>query len=61
MNEKQKDRAEHIFKFMEYDRLTDAQHDLIVKYEEQFKQRQWLSERQMEIMEDIFQRAAEAA
>jgi len=57
MTPKDKARAEHIFKFMEYDNLSDAQHDLIISFEEQFKRRGSLSERQMEILEDIFERA----
>jgi NADH:ubiquinone oxidoreductase subunit E len=61
MNEKQRDRAEHIFKFMEYDQLTDSQHDLVLKFETQFESKGWLSDRQIEIMEDIFKQAAEAA
>ena len=57
MTPKEKDRIEHIFKFMAYDNLTDAQHDLIVSFEEQFQRRGSLSERQFEILEDIFERA----
>lgn len=52
-----KERIEHIFKFMEYDNLTDAQHDLIISFEKQFRQRGSLSERQVEILEDIFEKA----
>jgi len=61
LNQKQRDRAEHIFKFMEYDQLTDSQHDLILDFETQFERRGWLSDRQMDILEDIFKQAAEAA
>ena len=53
------DRIEHIFKFMEYDQLTDAQHDLIISFEDQFKRRGYLSDKQIDILEDIFRRAAE--
>lgn len=53
-----KERIEHIFKFMAYVNLTDAQHDLIESFEKQFNQRGSLSERQLEILEDIFERAA---
>ena len=55
------DRIEHIFKFMEYDQLTDAQHSLVESFEEQFERRGSLSDRQVEILEDIFERAAERA
>lgn len=61
MNQKQKDRAECCFKLMEYEQLTDNQHDLIVKYEKQFEKKGWLSDRQMEVLEDIFKQAAEKA
>jgi hypothetical protein len=61
MNEAIKDRIEHIFKFMEYDQLTDAQHSLVESFEEQFERRGSLSDRQVEILEDIFERAAERA
>jgi hypothetical protein len=55
------DRIEHIFKFMEYDELTDAQHSLVESFEEHFERRGSLSDRQVEILEDIFERAAERA
>jgi len=55
------DRIEHIFKFLEYDQLTDAQHSLVESFEEQFERRGSLSDRQVEILEDIFERAAERA
>jgi len=50
-------RIEHIFKFMEWDNLTDAQHSLIESFEEQFERSGSLSERQIEILEDIFERS----
>jgi len=52
------DRIEHIFKFLEYDQLTDAQHSLVESFEEQFERSGSLSDRQVEILEDIFERAA---
>lgn len=55
------DRIKHCFKYMEYDCLSDAQMDLLVSFEDQFKRRGDLSERQYEILEDIFSRAAEKA
>jgi len=55
------DRIEHIFKFLEYDQLTDAQHSLVESFEEQFERSGSLSDRQVEILEDIFERAAERA
>ena len=61
MTPKEKDRVEHIFKFMEYDQITDAQHSLVESFEEQFERKEYLSDRQIEILEDIFERAAERA
>jgi hypothetical protein len=52
------ERVKHILKFMEYDELTDAQHDLVVSFEEQFNRRGSLSEKQFDILEDIFDKAA---
>ena len=57
MTPKEKERIEHVFKFMEYDNLSDAQHDLVESFEEQFQRRGSLSERQVEILEDIFEKA----
>ncbi len=52
------DRIKSIFLLMEYDELTDAQHDLVISFEDQFNRRGSLSERQAEILEDIFEKAA---
>lgn len=52
------DRIEHIFKFMEWDQLSNGQLDLIASFEIQFKDRGWLNERQVEILEDVFEKAA---
>lgn len=52
------ERIKHIFQFMEYDELTDAQHDLIISFEDQFKRKGRLTDRQAEILEDIFAKAA---
>ena len=54
------ERINHIFQFMEYDELSEAQHDLICSFESQMGTRGWLSVRQVEILEDIFRKAAEA-
>ena len=58
---KQIDRIKSILLLMEYDVLTDAQHTLVVGYESQFERNGFLSERQIEVLEDIFQKAAEKA
>ena len=44
---------------MEYDVITDAQHDLILSFERQFYKNGFLSLRQYEILESIFKQAAE--
>ena len=49
---------EMMFQLMEYDYLSDKQHDLVVSFEKQFKRTGRLSERQHEILEDIFDNAA---
>jgi hypothetical protein len=54
-------RIEHIFKFMEWDVLTDAQHDLIVSFENHYRLKGRLTKSQMEILEDIFDKANEKA
>lgn len=54
------DRIDHIFQFMEYDYISDAQHDLVVSFEKQWRERGNLSGRQVDILEDIFRRGNEA-
>jgi hypothetical protein len=54
-------RIRHILKYMEWDCLTDAQHNLIISFEEQFDRKGTLSDAQYDILEDIFARAAEKA
>ena len=48
-----------MFKFMEYDNLTEGEHDLVISFEEQWRSRGHLSERQEEILTDIFRRGNE--
>jgi len=57
----QEDRILHIIHFMEYDVLSDSQHDWVVRLEEKFNKYGYLSEREMEILEDIFKQANEKA
>ena len=54
------DRIKHIFQYMEYDNLSDSQHNFIISLEEQFNEKGYLSQRQLDALEDIFRRAAEA-
>ena len=51
-------RVQHIFDFMEYDHITDNQHNLVVSYEEQYEARGYLSEGQFKVLESIFDQAA---
>lgn len=52
-----KERIKHCFSLMNYDALTEPQHDLIISCEKQFLKKEWLSDRQIEILEDIFRKA----
>ena len=52
------DRIKHIFDFMEYDELTDAQHGLVVSFEDQFKRSGRLSEKQFDIEVASLEKAA---
>lgn len=54
------DKIKMMFDLMEYDYLTDAQHDLVISFNEQFNKWGKLSERQFDILSDIFKRAAES-
>ena len=53
-----KDKIEMMFSLMEYDELTDSEHNLIISFEKTFKRYGTLSARQTEILEEIFDRAA---
>jgi hypothetical protein len=53
-------RIKVLFQFMDYDYLTDAQHDLVLSFDEFYRQTGYLSERQIEILEDIYKKASEA-
>jgi len=53
------DRIPHIFKYMEYDALSEGQHNLVIKYEEFYLKNKYLTTNQMEVLEDIFKQAAE--
>ena len=58
MDFKQKNRIDHILQFFEYDKLTDDEHSLIVSFEEQYLRRGTLSDRQIEVMNSIFEKVA---
>lgn len=59
--EEHRERVEHIFRFMEYDVLTQSQLNLIESYERQYMEGGYLTPRQMEVLESIFKQAAEKA
>lgn len=61
VGEKRHDRIEHCFKYMEWESVTDGQMTYLVSFEKQFGQKGDLSDRQCEILENIFARAAERA
>jgi len=54
----EREKIKMMFKLMEYDYLTDPQHDLVISFEEQFTNRGSLTARQFEILSDIFEKAA---
>ena len=57
---KRNETTEMMFKLMDYDHLSDAQHDLIISFESQFVRTGSLSYRQFEVLSNIFQQANEA-
>lgn len=52
-----KDSIEILLKLMEWDKLTDGELDLLHSYEIQFKAKNWLSDAQFNILNEIFDRA----
>lgn len=52
-------RIEHIFQFMEWDELTTSQLEMIESFKRQFKACGRLSDRQYEVLKDIFKQAIE--
>lgn len=50
-----------MFKFMEWEHVTDGQIIYLESFEKQFKRNGDLSNRQCEILESIFEQAAERA
>lgn len=58
-NDKTKARIEMMFKLMEYDNISDRQHDIIISLEESFINYGKLSEKQFDLLANIFKQAAE--
>ena len=53
------DRIAHIFKYLEYDNLTEWEDDFILSVSEQYEQKQSLTDRQIEVLESVFRKAAD--
>ena len=53
------DKIDMMFQLMEWDYLTDSQHNLMSDFEKQYKRKSTLSDRQFEILENIFEQAAQ--
>jgi len=49
---------EKMFKWMEYDYITDNQHKLIESFEQQYTTKGNLSKKQFQILKSIFEQAA---
>jgi len=47
-------RFQHIFKFIEWDKVTDWEQEFLESVEKQFKHKGFLSEKQEEILERIY-------
>lgn len=58
-SDEKKERIKHIFQFMEYDTLTEGQENLVISFESFFINNGFLTEKQLEILENIFKQAAE--
>jgi hypothetical protein len=52
-----RDQIRQCFDLMNYDVLTDAQHTLVISFEDQFNRDGKLSERQCEVLDEIFRRS----
>ena len=59
MGNKQENRIKHIFQFMDYDFISEAEHNLVISFEEQFLKSNSLSKKQTDILETIFKRSSE--
>lgn len=59
MNSEEYIRAKHIFKFIDLNALSEKQVSLLESFEKQLKRKQYLTDYQMEILEDIYKRSKE--
>ena len=59
ISQETKDRIGHLFKTIETmndDQFTEKELNLLISYESQFKRKSWLSDLQIDILEDIVRR-----
>jgi len=59
LDQKQRDRVEHILSYVQWDVLTERELDLMGSFEAQFQRNGNLSDRQLEVMESIFSKSNE--
>jgi hypothetical protein len=59
LSQKQMDRIEHIFKFIEYPDLTEWELNFVESVETQFGEKQFLSDKQINRLEIIFKESTE--
>lgn len=59
--QKRTDRIAHCLKYMEWDGVTDGQMIYVESYEKQFERNGDLTDRQCEVLESIFEQAAQRA
>lgn len=52
-------RLEHIFKYIDMEKLTDGEERYVLSFEEQYERKGYLSQTQEGILEDIFRRSNE--
>ncbi len=53
-------RVGHILKYIDLDTLSDAQERLVLSIAQQFERNGRISDRQLEVLEDIYRQANEA-
>jgi len=59
LSDKEEDRIDMMFKFMEYEKLSDWEDGFVVSIEEQYENRGTMTRAQYEKLEEVFKRAAE--
>jgi hypothetical protein len=59
MDAVQKERIKHIIRYIDYDVLTDWESKFIESIEEQFYRKNWLSDAQINKLEEVFRESNE--